>query len=426
MAEAAREEKKRREEEKAKEEAKKEPKEEEDSDEGEAGDSDEEDSAEGEDSEGDSATPSPDEEPEDEADGAAASDDEGEPGEEDDKDGAPGTPSDMDDKELAEAEALADSVDEDADKADLTDYTKDEMAERAREDAAEHSRYVPDPRVQARDRWIKPLADERRYSALRDMVQPQIGAMKAKLLTLFRVRAESHHVGDQERGAIDTASLYSLRLGNKRVFSTRTKADELSTAVSIVIDLSGSMGDGGKIECATQMAIALGETLAALNMPFEIIGFHNPGAGSVSPSAGFARYFPFEFNVYKSFNESYRATRARLGSIRPGEQNVDGEAVLLCAQRLYERPEARKLMFVLSDGEPAGGCDHTAAVKHLKDVVAMVANSGIEVFGIGAMAGHVSRFYPNNIVVKDISALAVEVYKLVRTALSKNLTRGAA
>jgi cobalamin biosynthesis protein CobT len=336
--------------------------------------------------------------------------------------------SEMTDEELAEAgDVGANATGSDADASDLLDEVKDQVKSAAVDDAKDHRRYIPSPIAQKGDKWIKPDGDQADYEKAREEVNSQIHAMKAKMLTLIRSRSASLYEGDHERGEIDTASLYSLRLGNKRVFSERMPESTLDTAVSVVIDLSGSMGSGMQrgngAHAAKLMAIALGETFAALNIPFEIIGFHNPGDAYSSPTSpeGFSwsRWLSFEFHVFKAFNETYRATKQRLSSITGHSENVDGEAVLAIARRLAARDESRKILFVLSDGQPCGGCDDAKARAHLQDVVKLITSSGIEVFGIGAHSAHVKSYYGREqgasyIVVNDISNLAVEVYRLMK------------
>lgn len=384
---------------------------------GEEGDDEAEPGAPGEDDEEGDGEPAPstpgDDGEEAEAGEGGATGDEGAPSDE-----APARPlGGKSDDELDAMKAAADATKADAETKDMADFAKKEMEKRAREDAREHRRYVPHPDALARDRWQVVKARDDVYGYLRDTVNSQVHALRAKLYAILRARKDSHYVGDRERGQLDAASLYSVRLGNKRVFSEKTKAEEINTAVTIVLDQSGSMGSDGKIECAQKMAIALGETFAALGIPFEVFGFHNTPAGAASPSPDYSRTFPFDYMVYKTFNEPYRQVRGRLGGVGVGSENVDGEAVIAFARRLAARPEARKLMFVLSDGAPCGGCPHAAAVQHLKDAVEMVSNSGIRVFGIGAMTADVERFYPNHIVVNDIDHLAVKVYKLMRSEL---------
>lgn len=353
----------------------------------------------------------------DEAGGASSEDGEGE------DEGKAG--SGMTDSELKEAAKAGRDSMRDAEIDDLAKLAKDSMERRARDDRREHRRYLPNPVVQKRDRWLRPIKSLDNYARYKESLGGQVSALKAKLLTVLRSRAESHRLGDQERGELDSASLYSLRLGNKRVFSKRTEADSINTAVSILIDLSGSMA-GRKIVCAAQIMVALGETFSALNIPFEMVGFHNPSHGGVAPTPEYDRYFPFDYVVYKSFNDSYAQARPYIGGIQTGEQNVDGEAVLTVARRLNARKERRKLMFVLSDGAPAGGCGDAASHNHLIEAVKMVENSGIEIYGIGALTSDVKAYYPKHVVINDIAELAVGVYKLVRNQLMSKFERGAA
>ena len=76
-----------------------------------------------------------------------------------------------------------------------------------------------------------------------------------------------------------------------------------------------------------------------------------------------------------------------------------------------KRPEKRKVLMVLSDGEPhdgysrsEGGCE-----AHLKSVITSLANKGVEVFGIGIESNAVSSYYPNYAVLNSVSDLEKEV-----------------
>lgn len=79
-------------------------------------------------------------------------------------------------------------------------------------------------------------------------------------------------------------------------------------------------------------------------------------------------------------------------------ENIDGEALELAHRRMMARPEARKIMMVISDGAPVD--DPTLSVnpanyleKHLRDVIAMVeCRRAVELIAIGI--GHdVTRYY---------------------------------
>jgi cobalamin biosynthesis protein CobT len=126
------------------------------------------------------------------------------------------------------------------------------------------------------------------------------------------------------------------------------------------------------------------------------------------------------YDLFKEFDESYHAAKYRLGSITGYEDNADGEAVLEAAKRLAVRSEKRKIMFVISDGQPqAGSVAQPVLSGHLKSVVKTITKSGIEVVGFGAKTESVKQYYNAStgakcLVIDDIEQLAPKVYQTMR------------
>lgn len=361
--------------------------------------------------------------------------------------GKSGDHDDMSDDDVAAAADLADQADQDAKANDLMDEVVDELnkeAEHARQVSGDYSVH---PRTRLQDRWSTPKANEDSYQHARQLVAKQIRGMKGKLLNLIRAQAEDTIISDQDEGDLDVDALHSVKTGNRRVFTKTVAGQTLDTVVSILIDQSGSMGHGYQIPgtrkdgsirrgskafYAKAMAIALAETFNALNIPCEVIGFHNHFSFTsgtrctpafVEGCRGTDRCQPYEFHVYKSFDEKYRKAAPRLGSITGYEDNADGEAVLETAKRLAVRREMRKIMFVLSDGLPlAQSVEIEILKKNLKDTVKLITDAGIEVIGIGAMTDSVVQFYnektgASNMVVSNIDKLATQVYKVMKERL---------
>jgi cobalamin biosynthesis protein CobT len=85
------------------------------------------------------------------------------------------------------------------------------------------------------------------------------------------------------------------------------------------------------------------------------------------------------------------------------EMNADGESILLAYNRIKDRPTARKIIIVLSDGSPhaynPGDC-----FTFTKNVVDYVGKR-IEIFGIGILTDSVKRIYPHHAVLDNISTL---------------------
>ena len=118
--------------------------------------------------------------------------------------------------------------------------------------------------------------------------------------------------------------------------------------------------------------------------------------------------------IYKGADAPWRRARANLGlMMKEGllKENIDGEALEWAHRRLSHRPEARKILMVISDGAPVD--DSTLSVnaasfleKHLRDVIAMVERKKqVELIAIGI--GHdVTRYYQRAVTITDVEQLA--------------------
>jgi cobalamin biosynthesis protein CobT len=330
-------------------------------------------------------------------------------------------------------EDLKGELEEEPELENLMDELKRDIAEAAEDNA--RSGYVPDPVLASLDRWdVESDHNPRRYEMLVEVAREQTHALKAKMLQILAARTQARTEFDQEQGRLDTSALHQLRLGSKRVFSKVIPGLKIDTAVSIIFDLSGSMGradqHNSKAYFARLLGVALGETFTALNVPLEMIGFHNMqrfsctaeqlthinkgGDGITVPR------LPFQYLIFKAFHEPYKKVKTRMVGITGREQNADGEAVLAIAKRLHARPEKRKILFVISDGEPyCPGLPIKKGEEHLREAITRVTNSGIEVFGIGMNHSTIGSFYgkkqgAHSVVISGINDMAREIFKAVR------------
>ena len=221
----------------------------------------------------------------------------------------------------------------------------------------------------------------------------------------------------REAGRLDTKRLVSAVAGRVNVFKTRTDRAELDTAVTILVDLSGSMG-GYPAEIATDVAICISEALERTSINYEVLGFENMTEVVGSDDAWremicegyekWSRVEPIDMIVFKKFDE--RLVQAR-GAIATMEKlargnNTDGECVELAYKRLVDRPEKRKVMMVLSDGYPEAAGDRVQQNRHLKNVTKMIEGSDVDLVGIGICSNAVETFYSKHVVVKKLDDLA--------------------
>ena len=194
------------------------------------------------------------------------------------------------------------------------------------------------------------------------------------------------------------------------------------TVVTLLIDNSGSMR-GRPIMVAAVCADILARTLERCGVKVEILGFTTRAwKGGQSREAWLAAGRPAQPGrlndlrhiVYKSADAPWRRVRPNLGlMMKEGllKENIDGEALEWAHKRLTRRPEARKILMVISDGAPVD--DSTLSVnpanfleRHLRDVIAMVEKRrAVELLAIGI--GHdVTRYYQRAVTITDAEQLA--------------------
>jgi cobaltochelatase CobT len=192
--------------------------------------------------------------------------------------------------------------------------------------------------------------------------------------------------------------------------------------VTLLLDNSGSMR-GRPISIAAITADVLARTLERVDVKVEVLGFTTRAwKGGQAREKWLAEGRPqtpgrlndLRHIIYKSADAPMRRTRANLGlMMKEGllKENIDGEALEWAHRRLVGRPEARKILLVISDGAPVD--DSTLSVnpanfleKHLRDVIALVEKrKQVELLAIGI--GHdVTRYYQNAVTITDAEQLA--------------------
>lgn len=254
---------------------------------------------------------------------------------------------------------------------------------------------------------------------------------RLELLIQAKRRLEWDRMKDM--GRLDSGRLVAAYKGDENVFKRRDDATDLDTAVTVLVDLSGSM-KGNKRKTAYETAVMLSECLNKIGVPFEVIGFDEQAAfpteykknyykmGQAAQSR-YTRCAPIFLWVFKSFKDKLFDARGYLSGLDnnlhglAGSGNVDGESVALAANRLLARPEKRKIMFVLSDGEPTGcGCSHASNARHLKETVERLSKK-IDMVGIGIEDESVRHYYPKWVVCDRAEDLTTTMLDVLKNAL---------
>lgn len=228
----------------------------------------------------------------------------------------------------------------------------------------------------------------------------------------------------QRRGRIHGASLYRLAMNDDRVFRKKEDHRAVNACVQQVIDLSGSM-DGVKIQLALARAYTIADALDRINVPNIITGFTTFGSPDYETRSkrGFTRFEALMLPIIKNWNEKANSPeiRARMGCVCetfPLLNNVDGESVAQLATLFAGRMEDKKIMLVMSDGEPCatGSGFH----QHLRTVTKEIETlSDIELMAIGILTDEPRRYYKNYALVNSVEELGPSVV----TELSRIILR---
>jgi hypothetical protein len=316
---------------------------------------------------------------------------------------------------------------------DIFDDVKKAIGKEAGIDAKENERYIPNPNVLSKDKWIKPESrDIELYRTNKSEVDSQIRGISSKLINVLKSKAISSIQRGAFSGKLDTRSLHKVNTGKTNVYKNKIIGETLDVAISVVVDLSGSMGNsnekGTKAYYARLSCVSSAETFNKLSIPFEIIGFYNNYLRKARLVPFTHRVEPLVYVIFKAFNENFNNTKCRLNDITGIGDNTDGEAILEIAKRLYRRRETRKILFVISDGAPlAIHPSPDILEKHLIQVVKTITSTGIEVLSIGMCTDSVALFYNKKTGAKSTSIynmdeFVVKVYNIVKDSLlSKQL-----
>jgi cobalamin biosynthesis protein CobT len=245
----------------------------------------------------------------------------------------------------------------------------------------------------------------------------------------------------REFGRLDTKRIVAGSLGSPVVYKQRKDRMELDTAVHFLIDLSGSMS-GSKCKVAMEATVAFSECLEGTQIKYQISGFDNGGDEkglsdlvykAQKSRKVYHRYEPLNLFKFKDFNQTLQLAKGPIsciGSCASGN-NSDRDAVIWAYHELLQRPEKRKILFVLSDGQPANATinvrDEYSArgplVKGLKDAIDECGEHGVECVGVGILTDHVKNIYPKSVSITRVDDLSGAIFNQLSNLLTGGKVR---
>jgi hypothetical protein len=225
-----------------------------------------------------------------------------------------------------------------------------------------------------------------------------------KVKNLFQAKSQTRWRSRLETGKLDSRQLHRVRSEEAiDVFKRRrTTLDVRNTSLLVALDASGSMFPT-RWNIAAAATCLFVDALQPLRMESFIFSF------SESSKTGCSH------RILKSWKErtNGRDILKRFGRWMPDAiQNSDGESIMWGAQQLLARTSDRKIMIVMSDGEPC--CDNPGdADQYTKDVIKW-AEGKVEVYGIGIETKAVKDFYTDYTVLDDANELEEALFDVIK------------
>ena len=210
---------------------------------------------------------------------------------------------------------------------------------------------------------------------------------------------------NEESGRLNRRALVKFATGSANIFSRREYVESETSAVSILIDCSGSMNATSsktglsRIQVAQQVAVHLSKILQQARVPFAVTGFHSSyGTSRMVKDREIQRpvFIPF-----KTWRQSLQQSTSALGAIAhcATSGTPDYSALYNALDDLSRREEKRKILFVLTD---ADGYEP----EHMKHLQSLADRVGITIVAIGIMSREVVQCFVNSASVSDLSGLA--------------------
>ncbi len=195
----------------------------------------------------------------------------------------------------------------------------------------------------------------------------------------------------------------AVRNDGRLFYKLKLPNDRTDIAVVILNDESGSMSSCNRITYARSASIILHDFCKGLDIPVAIYGH--------------SEFDDVELYAYAEFDSIDNKDQYRLMDMSARCGNRDGAALRYAAERLMTRPEAIKLLIIISDGQPAGEDYYgTEAEADLRGIKKEYTAKGIQLFAaaIGSDKPNIQRIYGDGFLdITNLEKLPVNLGRLI-------------
>ncbi|MDO5123100.1 MAG: nitric oxide reductase activation protein NorD [Eubacteriales bacterium] len=258
-----------------------------------------------------------------------------------------------------------------------------------------------------------------RIASVDEELVDQYNYISGPLITISRQLQKSllKQLKENRRGGKQTGLVMGRRLdahalcrNDGKVFYKNNLPQEIpELAVGLLLDESGSMCSCDRCTYARAAAIILYDFCQSLDIPVTVYG-HSTGYHGSGESVDLYSYAEFD-----SFDQD---DKYRMMDISARGSNRDGAALRFVAEKLSKRPEAVKLLILVSDGQPAAdGYYGTAAEEDLRGIKQEYQRKGILFIAaaIGNDKQNIERIYGDSFLdISDLTQLPTKLTNVVK------------
>jgi cobalamin biosynthesis protein CobT len=240
---------------------------------------------------------------------------------------------------------------------------------------------------------------------------------------LIQIRAKAQTQFGVKKGKLDQSRISRVCFKapglSERVFKNKIENLTLNSAVSILIDMSGSMS-GLKSYHACKAGMLMNKVCTVLKIPCEVLGFTD---NTVRSKSGEYDAFPIMY-IYKGFNDlkvsedNFLDYFAYSSAYMLG--NPDGENILWAYDRLLKRKEKNRILIVMSDGNPAASRGGSSIIPFTAKVIKEIEQEKkVFIYGLGLLSDAVTRLYKYHSVVRSPQEIPHKLLELFEERIIK-------
>jgi nitric oxide reductase activation protein len=220
-------------------------------------------------------------------------------------------------------------------------------------------------------------------------------ALRTRLQGLLQTKILAR-ASNGRRGRLDTGQLHRLAVSDPRLFRVKAERTGIDTAVHILLDCSGSMVRRIRLACCSCYAVSSALEASKINVAVTAFPSSQLQNGSYSTVAPVITHGQ---KVHASLD------------LVPAGGTPMGEALWWVMQDMLPLSEKRKLILIVTDGEPDSLECATQAIEQGE-------KAGFEIYGIGITSPGINVLLPGrSAVVNSMTDLAPAMFTLLEGAI---------